>query len=157
MAKLYELIKEIEDFELDVDEDTGEILNIEALDALEVEKQAKIENICLWIKNLLSDAEAYKREKTVFMEKERLAKNKAERLKGYIQGVLAGEKFKTNRVTVSYRKSESVEVMDVWELPEKYLKYSTPAPDKMEIKKAIKAGNSVVGCRLVEKQNMQIK
>ena len=113
MATLYELTDALKNFELDIDEETGEILNSDELDALELERDTKIENIALWVKNLLSDAEAYKREKDNFYSKEKAAKNKAERLKGYLEYVLAGDKFKSDRVTISYRKSESLNILTV--------------------------------------------
>lgn len=157
MAKLYELIDEIENFEFEIDQETGEILNIKDLDDLEVAKNEKIENLCLWVKNLRADEAAYKAEKDSFAKKEKAAKNKAESVKNYIQTVLAGSAFKTNRVAVSYRKSESVEYNDVCEVDDNYLKYGAPTVDKNAVKKAIKEGIEVKGCRLIEKQNMQIK
>lgn len=157
MAKLYELINEIENFEFEIDEETGEILNMDALDSLEIAKTEKIENLCLWVKNLKSDEEAYKAEKNSFAKKERAAKNKAESVRNYIQSILAGEKFKTDRVMVSYRKSEAVECSDVYAVDDDYLNYAVPTVDKTAVKKAIKAGIEVKGCTLVEKQNMQIK
>ena len=60
MARLYEIMQEIEGFEFEVDGETGEILNADALDLLEIERDTKIENICLWIKNLRADARAYR-------------------------------------------------------------------------------------------------
>ena len=63
MAKLYEIMNEIENFDFEIDEETGEILNFDALDRLQVARDVKIENLCLWVKNLKSDAEAYKAEK----------------------------------------------------------------------------------------------
>ena len=158
MATLYEIVREIEDFEFEIDPETGEILNIDELDKLELAKDVKVENICLYIKNLDSDAVAYKTEKDSFAKKQKAAENKAARLKAYLQGMLAGEKFKSNKVTVSYRKSKSVEVADVNSIPEEYLTITQKVdPDKMAIKKAIESGIEVQGCSLVEKQNMQIK
>lgn len=158
MAKLYELIREIEDFELQIDEETGEILNIEELEALELEKDTKLENICLWIKNLQSDAEAYEKEENNFKKKKQIAKNKAERLKAYVQYILSGEKFKTNRITVSYRSSKQVEVKDIESIPAEYLRIKqTVEPNKTAIKEAIEKGAEIKGCSLVEKQNMSIK
>lgn len=157
MAKLYELIKEIEDFVPEIDEETGEILNCAELDLLEVEKEQKVENICLWIKNLLSDSAAYKAEKESFQKKEQAAKNKAESLKKYLTYALGGEGFKTDRVTVSYRKSESVNIEDVTRLDDEFIRVPEPVPDKTAIKQAIKAGREVVGAELVERKNIQIK
>ena len=158
MAKLYELIRELEDFELQIDEETGEILNIEELEALELEKDTKLENICLWIKNLQSDAEAYEKEENNFKKKKQIAKNKAERLKAYVQYILSGEKFKTNRITVSYRSSKQVEVKDIESIPAEYLRIKqTVEPNKTAIKEAIEKGVEIKGCSLIEKQNMSIK
>lgn len=157
MARLYEIAQEIENFAFEVDEETGEILNMEALDALEIERDAKVENLCLWVKNLRADARAYKDEKAAFDERRKRAENKAKSLERYIQGILMGAKFKTSRVSVSYRKSEGVECENALEVDGAYLRQPPPELDKNKIKAAIKQGTEVKGCRLVEKQNMQIK
>ena len=157
MASLYELVKEIENFEFQIDEETGEILNFEELDKLELEKGVKVENLCLFIKNLKADAAAYKAEKESFEKKRKQAENKAESLTRYLQNMLAGEKYKSDRVTVSYRKSEQVECADLLEVDDDYLRYKSPELDKKKIKDAIKAGVEVKGCQLVEIQNIQIK
>ena len=76
MGRLYDLVREIEDFEFEIDEETGEILNANDLDNLELEKNEKIEQLCLWIKNLKSDAAAYKAEKDSFAKSRRRLKTK---------------------------------------------------------------------------------
>lgn len=157
MAKLYDLVREIEDFEFEIDEETGEILNANDLDNLELEKNEKIEQLCLWFKNLKSDASAYKAEKDSFAKKQKAAENKAESIKNYIAYILAGENFKTDRVTVSYRRSEQVECPDMSLVDDDYLRFKEPELDKTKIKKALKDGVKVGGCMLVERQNMQIK
>lgn len=157
MAKLYDLVREIEDFEFEIDEETGEILNSNQLDALELERDNKIEQLCLYIKNLKSDAAAYKAEKDSFAKKQKAAENKAESIKNYIAYILAGENFKTDRVTVSYRRSEQVECPDMSLVDDDYLRFKEPELDKTKIKKALKDGIKVGGCMLVERQNMQIK
>lgn len=157
MAKLYDLVREIEDFEFEIDEETGEILNANDLNNLELEKNEKIEQLCLWIKNLKSDAAAYKAEKDSFAKKQKAAENKAESIKNYIAYILAGENFKTDRVTVSYRRSEQVECPDMSLVDDDYLRFKEPELDKTKIKKALKDGIKVGGCMLVERQNMQIK
>ena len=157
MATLYELVKEIEDFQFVIDEETGEILNFDELDALQLEKNTKVENICLLIKNLRSDAEAYKAEKNSFEQKRKQAENKADRLTAYVQYILAGDKFKSSRVNVSYRKSEKVICPDLLEVDVDYLRYKEPELDKKKIKDAIKAGVKVKGCYMEESLNIQIK
>jgi hypothetical protein len=158
LATLYQLVNEIENFDFEIDPETGEILNADELDALELEKDVKVENICLYIKNLTSDAKAYKEEKDNFDKKMKAAEKKAESLKKYLQSMLNGEKFKSNKVTVSYRKTKAVDVLDVKYVPAEYLTITQEVkPDKKAIKEAIENGVEVAGCSLVERQSMSIK
>ena len=149
--KLYELNALIDGFELEVDEETGEILNAEELDALEMERDEKIENIALWIKNLSAEVDAYKKEKT--------AEAKIERLRNYLDFALAGNKFKTDRVQISYRKSESVILSNnfIDDCDLRFLIPQEPKVDKLAVKKALKDGEKIAGAMLQEKQNIQIK
>ena len=157
MATLYELNQKFNEFEFEIDEETGEILNAEELDEIELERNEKLENIGLWIKNLESDAEAYKREKDSFAEKERLAKNKVESLKKYLNFVLNGDTFKSDRVNITYRKSMALNVIDEYLIPKKYFVKQAPKLDKKAVKDAIKSGKKVKGAEIVEKENIQIK
>ena len=157
MASLYDLTYALASFDLEIDEETGEVLNADELDALEIERDEKIENIALWIKNLASDAEAYKREKESFTKKEQTAKKKLESLKGYLGMCLAGEKFKTDRVTISWRRSEAVEVIDQAKIPEGWFIAQDPKLDKAGIKAALKDGENIPGVELKENNSIQIK
>ena len=154
---LYEICKELKEFEFEIDEETGEILNEDELDRLELSKNEKIENICLYIKNLRSEAEALKLEKDRFDAREKSARNKAERLASYLQRMLDGETYKSLRAEVSYRKSESVKCDDVSLVPEEFLRYKSPELRKGAVKSALKNGVKVNGCRLETKVNMKIK
>nr|DAW70654.1 MAG TPA: resistance protein [Caudoviricetes sp.] len=156
MAKLYELIKEIEEFEFEIDEETGEIHNFEDLDRLEIERDTKIEQLCLWVKNLESDATAYKAEKNNFALKEQRAKNKAMSIRNYIQFALAGKKFKSDKVVVNYRKSEVIRCNDLSKVDNIYLRCKEPTLNKAAVKADLKKGIEVSGCELIEKNNMQI-
>lgn len=151
---LYEIDNEIMNC---VDMETGEIIDAEKLDKLQMDKEQKIENIALWIKNLLSDAEALKAEKQVFADRQRAAENKATSLKKYLSDYMAGEKYKSAKVSVSFRKSEAVNILDMSKIPEQYLKVAEPTADKIGIKNALKAGEVINGAELVENQNIQIK
>lgn len=157
MATLYELTAELANFELEVDEETGEVLNADELDNLQMARDEKIEGICLWIKNLKADAAAYKAEKDSFAKKQKTAENKIKSLSDYVQGALAGEKFKTTRVSVSYRSSTQVECTDFSLVEKDYLRFKDPELDKTKIKDDLKNGIEVKGCTLVERQNMQIR
>lgn len=140
-----------------IDMETGEVIDLEKLDQLEMDRERKIENIALWIKNLLSDAEALKNQKQIFADRQKVAENKAESLKQYLNNYLAGQKFSTDKVAISFRKSTAVNITDPLQIPKEYLKYSDPTIDKEAIKKAITQGSVVGGAELVESQNIQIK
>lgn len=154
MATLYEIDNAILSC---VDMETGEIIDAEQLAALQIEREQKIEAVALWYKNLRSDAAQYKAEKDAFAEKERAATAKADSLKQFLIDALQGEKFKTTRVSVSYRRSESVVVDDVLNLPPSFVKFAAPEPDKTAIKQAIKNGEEIRGARLESNQSVIIK
>lgn len=155
MSSLYEINQQLLET---VDIETGEIIDTDRFDKLQLEYNDKIENIALWYKNLQSEAEAYKAEKDVFAEKQKRAENKAESLKKYLDSALAGKKFGTVKVDISYRNSTSVDVQDIDKLPEEYRKVvTTVSADKVSIAKALKVGEAIDGAVLVENNNIQIK
>lgn len=156
MATLYDIIKSIESFEFEVDEETGEILNMAELDALQVDKETKVENIAMFIKNLKADAAMYADEEKAFAQRKKAAANKAERLQKYLAAMLAGEKYKSARVAITWRKSEQVDITSIDELPAGYY-VTEKKPDKMKIKQAMKNGEQVPGAVLVERENIQVK
>lgn len=151
---LYQIDAEIMNL---IDYETGEILDWDKLDELQTAKEQKIENIALYIKNLNAEAAALKAEKDAFAERQKAAERRAEGLKQYLVSALKGEKFKTTKVNISYRKSEALEIADGVEIPEDFLKYAEPEINKTNLKKAIKDGLLIEGVSVVERQNIQIK
>ena len=136
-----------------IDPETGEIIDIDKLNELEIERDAKIENVACWIKELKAEAEAIKAEKLALAERQRVAENKAESLKKWLAYALQGEKFKTAKCSVSFRKSEVVEITDeglsnLMKEHDELLTYKAPEPNKKAIKDALKDGLSVQGVRL---------
>lgn len=159
---LYEINRRlVETFEEAVDQETGEIVNEQAfaaLDGLQMALEAKTENILLWIKNLSAEAEALKREKQAFGERQARAEKRAESLKRYVSGVLDGNSFSTERVSVTWRRSQSVEYSgEVSALPEEFIRRKEPELNKEALKKALKTGLEIEGASLVTKKNMQIR
>ena len=140
-----------------IDEETGEIIDYEKLDELQIERETKIENVACWIKDLKAEAEALKAEKMAFAERQKVAENKMESLKKYLAYALDGKAFKTTRASVTFRKSQAVEIADIYKLDENYLRYKEPEADKTAIKEAIKAGKTVAGATLVENTSVIIK
>lgn len=154
MATLYEIDEAILSC---IDQETGEIVDAEKLDTLQIKREEKLENVALWIKDLKAEAEALKAEKLAFAERQKATESKAESLKKWLSKALEGEKFKTTRVAVSFRKTQSVQVSNIWELDEKFVKYAEPTADKAAIKAAIKAGEEVNGAMLIESVSLSVK
>lgn len=154
---LFEIDKAIADFEFEVNED-GEILNPNALEELEMAREQKIENVGLYIKNLEAEATAVENQEKIFADRKKRIRKKIEGLKGFLGYALDGQKFKTDRVEMSFRKSESVHITDEYLIPDEYKLFTVvKKPDKAVIKKALKDGKEIMGCELLEKQNISIK
>ena len=157
--KLYEIENAILDC---IDLETGEVIDTERLDALHMERDAKIENVALWIKDLKAEAEAIKAEKMALAERQRVAENKAESLKKWLAYALDGQKFSTAKCAVSFRKTEKVEISDVGMIRlmkehDELLTYKDPEPNKTAIKQALKDGLTVQGVQLVQNMSTIIK
>lgn len=165
---LYELNKEIENFEFDIDEETGEITNLAELDKLKMTMGEKCENIALYIKNLSADINAYDQEIKSFQDRKKSAKNKVESLKKYLAYSLNGKKFETDLVKVSFRKSSRVTIDNEEEF-ESYChdkgldsclrRKVTWTPDKKIIKEKLKDNPDAFGGHAIieETKTMSIK
>lgn len=162
--QLYKIDKAIEDaINLGTDLETGELLSIDEVEALMLEKQTKIENIACWIKNLKSDLEALKAERDSFNQRIKQTNTKLVSLTAYLEFCLNGEKFESEKCKITYRKSETVEIdnermfMEWAEQNDTCLRYAAPEIDKAKVKDLLKKGEEIPYARLEEHQNMQIK
>ena len=157
---LYELSEAMKNFDLEIDEETGEILNADELEMLTIEHELKLKNCVWWYKNMKAESDALKAEKQKLAKRQQTAERKAEWMKAYIDADLCGKPFKPEddvTVNVSYRKSKTVECADIYRVPDEYLRYKEPELDKTKVKKAFADGITVDGCEIVEKNNIQIK
>lgn len=162
MRKLYEIETQIARLiELDggnsVDPETGEILDSEALVALALERDTKVENCLLVIKNDKAEAEMVDREIKRLQLRKRALDNHREHLTSYVQSWLKGEKFKGELSSVYYRTSKSVVVDDVTKVPEEYIRTITE-PKKLEIMQAHKNGLDISHFATIQENvNMIVK
>ncbi|MDE6579934.1 MAG: siphovirus Gp157 family protein [Ruminiclostridium sp.] len=150
---LYEIAQQILSL---ADEETCEITDFEQLDKLQMEREQKLENIALWIKNLAAEEAALTAEKQAFEKRIKRVKTLKEKLMRYLSEILNGETFKTSKVICKFRKSQSVKVDNVLALPKEYIRYQNPEADKNAIKKAINEGKEVAGAELVTTLNLHI-
>ena len=163
--ELYEIDAQINDLvENSVDPESGVVtLDPAVLDALMMERDSKIENLALYYKNQNSLAKSCRDEELVYAERRKRAERKAEWAKQYLSNVLAGQKFNTVHVAISWRKTNAVQVDEnlflssaANELIPGAITYE-PKISKTAIKKAIEQGQTVIGAELVSNMSMSIK
>lgn len=159
---LYEIDQQISNL---IDPETGEILDYEEFAALQMDRDQKIENMALWVKEMTANAKAIKDEVEQLTKRKRAFEANAERLKKYIAQALDGQKFQTPRVSVTYRKSTALEVQDAEELSTwlntsghvDLVVYQPPTIDKRGVTALIKDGEDVIGAALVERQSITVR
>lgn len=163
MRPIYEIDQDILDC---VDMETGEILDTGKLDALQMEREQKLEGVALWVKDLKAEAEAVKAEADKLTARKRALDNKIDGLKNWLLFALGGEKLSTARCKVYQTHSQRVAVEDeekliMWcqtlEEPEQFLRYRAPELKKDEIKKALKMDYMIPGAALEETESVVIK
>ena len=163
MKALYEIDQAILEC---VDMETGEILDPEKLDALQMEREQKLEGVALWIKDLNYEAVMVKEEADKLNTRKKALDNKITGLKNWLMFALNGEKLKTARATVYQTHSQRVAVADEAKLieflktmedPEKFLRFKEPELKKDDIKKALKEGYEIPGAALETTESVVIK
>ena len=153
--KLFEINEEIESL---IDFSTGEVLDPEAFDNLQMARTEKLQNIALLYKNMTSDAKQLKELEKEYSDRRKRCEKTAEWCKETLARELAGEKFEdeNKRFKISWRKSEKVEITNEDVIPAEFVK-QTISFDKLAMKDAMKNGNVIDGVQLVETQSIQIK
>ena len=163
MRALYEIDADIMNC---VDTETGEILDIDRLEALNMERDNKIEGVALYVKQLQAEADAIKAEEKALAQRRKSKENLLTGYADWLKNVLSGQSFETAKVALGFRKSTACEVtgceLDLIEFLEKSgyddcVKYGSPEIIKSKITKLLKDGVEIPGAVLVEKSNLQIK
>lgn len=132
------------------------------LEALNVEREQKLENVALYIKECDAEAKAIDEEVNKLKERSAKAKKKAESLRDYLTHSLIDNGqdngFSTARCKVTFLPKEAVDIPDESFLDPKYFVTKTnTVPDKRAIKAALDRGESVCGATLKMNYNIQIK
>ena len=153
MSNLFDYDKAIDEC---MDEE-GNVIDAELKAYLEEYRDEAIEGIAMGIKEAKAEAEAIKAEEKALAQRRKVRENKANGLTKYLSDYLAGRKFSTPKVAISYRKSEVVEITDLNAVPDEFLAPQPPKVDKVGLKKAVKSGAVIDGVTIVEKQNILIR
>ena len=170
MANIYELTGDFLTFsELaeqgELTEEQEQMLK-EALDNLKEDIKYKLEGYCKVRANFKADIEAIKAEKKRLDDKQKALEKRIESLESAMKmAILAVKpdepKIKTPLFSLSVRTNPEKVVMDVEDInliPEAYLKFKEPEPDKTKLKEDIQAGKDLSGIAHLERtQSVIIK
>ena len=154
MANLFQIDRAIESL---IDPETGEITDPAAFESLALERPRKIEAVANAIRNALADGQACLEQSKTFKSRADSYLKKAQSLTDYLSAYLNHSAYESPNCSITFRRSESVEV-DESLVPTQYLvEKTTYSPDKKAIRADIKSGADIPGCKLVEKFNPTIK
>lgn len=131
-------------------------LDIE-LEQIGLKREEKIQASIGYYKNENAIADMLDAEIKALTTRKHAHESHAEWMKNYLsKNVSQGEKFEYAIGKISWRKSESVRIVDETAIPEEFIKIER-SPKKKDIKDAIKKGFAVTGAEIEENQNIQIK
>lgn len=162
MSSIYTLNKDYAELSamLEAAETEEEIQAIQdTLEMINVSIEEKLENTGKFIKNTESDITGIKAEIERLTAMKKTKESFVERLKNNVEFALKEKGLETLTVgtfKAGYRKSESVEIINLDVIPADFTKVEIKA-DKTAIKKALKAGETVEGAEIKVNQNFYIK
>lgn len=159
--KLYEIEERYRAFADKMEAQEGELTeqDFAELDGIEEDFTEKANNYAGLIKELEAESKALSDAAKSFKEradrKAKTAEYLRERLKKAME-FIGKDKVETINAVVSFRRSQSVEIVNEKEIPEAFLKVSY-AVDKAAIKDKLKIGELIPGAILKENKSLQIK
>lgn len=144
-----------------IDPETGMVFDITQLDALEMERDKKIENALLYEEQMKADAKEIDEYIKRLQERSRVKKNTAESIKQWLIGRMreSGEsKFETSHIRAILRvvTANKTVITNEQSIPPQYLKTKIE-PDTAAIKAALKSGEVVPGAELADSISLTIK
>ena len=159
LKKIYEQLDDGSGIDLETGEIKPEIMN--QLTITQNELQTKAIDYGFVIKAFDDEIDVIDKEIERLEERKAYVKRNKDRMKSIVSSAMEEfgiTKIKSETLQLSFRKSESVEIVDERLVDEKFKKVKTEVSlDKTAIKNAIKNGEDVQGVKLVEKNNLQIK
>ena len=145
---------------IQIDDETGEITNWDAIDALNVAFEQKAEAYAVAIKEYEAMAKQVDDAAKALASRKATYMKRAASMKEHLAFAMAAvgeEKIETANAAISFRKSTAV-VVDETSLPDEYWKIiEERKPDKSEIGKLLKQGVSIPGAALETRKNVQVK
>lgn len=162
MATLYEIAGDyarVLNFDLDSPED-GEAM-VALLDEIQERFDTKADRLCMVMRNVESEAEAYKAEEARLSARRKALENKAARLKEYLADTMKKMDLadcKTPLFSLKFQKNPpAVEVLDERAVPSGFWSVPAPVLDRRAVLEALKAGEAVPGAAIVQRESLRIR
>ncbi|MHC4725470.1 MAG: siphovirus Gp157 family protein [Planctomycetota bacterium] len=143
-----------------IEADDGEVSEeqLQAIVELHTQSMEKLNSLCGFIRYLEHGIEACKAEKDRINRMQKAAENRLARVKQYVTPFVKSQgRINLDTVTLSVRKSVSVELEPDFKNPYFCKVVKELIPDKRAIKEALKNEDKIEGARLVTNFNLQIK
>jgi len=160
---LYEICNEIDQLECWIDEQASENQGVipekalEYFNALEGEKNDKLENVYKAIINKQYFADILRTEEKRLAARRKVLENSCEYLENLVSMAIGtGNNFQSGIASFGWRTSKSVEIIDETLIPDTFASYSRTI-NKTAIKQMIESGIDVEGAKLIINNNLQVK
>jgi hypothetical protein len=134
------------------------------LDSLSGDIEEKATNVAMYIRNLEASAESIKAAEKQMADRRKALESKSDRIKQYLlenMTRLSIKKIECPYFSISVRDNPESLIVDInAQIPDEYYKQPPPPDkvlDKIALKKDLKEGLIVEGCRLERKQRVDIK
>ncbi len=127
------------------------------LDELDLQRKTKLENVAKFVLNVRSEIASLKAEEQRLASRRKVLENKEKSLMQYLDGACQGQKTNLGVATLSYRKSERVEVTDFHKAIQflssnhhsSCIRTFEPEIAKKEVKELIASGTEVPGIEII--------
>jgi hypothetical protein len=164
MTALFQLVAEYRSVaerlsDMDLDAQTC----ADTLEAMSGDLEVKAQNVAYMIMNLEATASAIKAHEEAQTARRKAIEARADSLRAYLQRCMEAcgiEKIDGPGVHIGFRKSSAVVINEPGLIPALFVRTPPappPAPDKVAIGAAIKAGQEVPGAHIEHRRNLTIK
>jgi hypothetical protein len=143
-----------------IETDDGELSEeqLNAIVQLHTQSIEKLKSMCGYIRYLEHGIEACKAEKERVNRMQKTAENRLDRIKEYLTPFVKDQgRVNMDTITLSVRKSVSVELEPGFQNPYFCKVVKEFIPDKMAIREALKNEERIEGAKLITSYNLQIK
>ena len=130
----------------------------DTLEGIGVEE--KLESYIYIQKQFEADLSNFKAEKERIEKRLKTCQSAIDRMKAAVMAFMSAtgtKKARAGTFDLSIRATESVNIVDESKIPNEWLIPQAPKVNKVEIKKALKAGKQVAGAEIIKKDSLMVR